>query len=223
MRQVSLDDADDDQEDEGVVQDDQEWDQDMAGPAGDGGEDESDSDDVLEDPEAAPLLTHQEPTTKRRRVSGKKRIEREWTEEDLPPQQLPASNIQPRELDDCHKDVHFFLKMFGANNIQLLTEQTNLLRQKQSIQKNRNIPAISVKEMRQTLGIIMYMSIVHLPNMRSYWRKSLRNEMVANVMARDRFELIVSLLHLSDNDLQPRKNSPDYDRLYKVRIFLKIK
>ena len=66
----------------------------------------------------------------------------------------------------------------------------------------------------------MYMSIVHLPNIRLYWRASLRNEMVAGVMTRDRFEMIISCLHLSDNNLQPGPDSPVYDRLYKIREFV---
>jgi len=217
LRQFSGYELDEEDDEVGAVEDVQESDEDMFGPSGDDGGHAVPLEDVLDDPESAPLILQQPgPSTKRRRASGRKKIERQWQEEDLPSQQLPASHIQPREMDDCDQDVQFFLKMFGENNIQLLTEQSNLHRQKECINRNRNIPAFTEKEIRQILGILMYMSIVHLPNMRAYWRKSLRIEMVASVMPRDRFDQIVSLLHLSDNDLQPGKNSPDYDRLYKV-------
>jgi hypothetical protein len=39
-------------------------------------------------------------------------------------------------------------------------------------------------------------------------------------MSRDRFKDIISVLHLSTNALQPERDSPDYDRLYKVRGLL---
>ncbi len=39
-------------------------------------------------------------------------------------------------------------------------------------------------------------------------------------MPRDRFETILSLLHLSNNELQPAKGEPGFDKLYKVREFL---
>jgi hypothetical protein len=44
--------------------------------------------------------------------------------------------------------------------------------------------------------------------------------MVADVMFRDRFQLILSCLHLSNKNLQPKAGDPDYDRLYKVREFI---
>jgi hypothetical protein len=39
-------------------------------------------------------------------------------------------------------------------------------------------------------------------------------------MSRDRFKGIISILHLSNNAMQPDRDSPDYDRLYKVRKLL---
>ena len=147
-------------------------------------------------------------------------VDRNWLEEDLPPQEMPDSKVRPLHLEDCDTEVKFFLKMFGSNNLELLTVQSNLQRAKTAIEKNKNIPAFSEKEIRQCIGILMYMSIVHLPNIRLYWRASLRNEMVAGVMTRDRFEMIISCLHLSDNNLQPGPDSPVYDRLYKIREFV---
>jgi hypothetical protein len=44
----------------------------------------------------------------------------------------------------------------------------------------------------------MYMSIVSMLNIRLFWRNSLHNNMVADVMSRDRFLMIVSYFHLLD-------------------------
>lgn len=143
-----------------------------------------------------------------------------WIKQDLPPQQMPTSTVKPKGMQDCKLDVQFFLKMFGVNNIDLLTHQTNLVRVKKSIERNRPIPAFSEKEIRQVIGILLYMSVVKLPSIQLYWRKTMRNSMVANVMFRDRFQLIFNCLHLSDNTMQPSATSPLFDRLYKVRKFL---
>ena len=39
-------------------------------------------------------------------------------------------------------------------------------------------------------------------------------------MSGRRFELLMSYLYLNDNESQPPKGSPHYDKLYKVRPFL---
>jgi hypothetical protein len=169
-----------------------------------------------EDAPAAELLG---PAPKRRIVNRERPL-RAWLLEDLPPQVMPDSTVKPMGLEDCDTDVSVFLKMFGVNNISLLTRQTNLLRAARTIEKNKSAAAISEREIKQVMGILMYMSIVTLPNTKMFWSASLRNNMVAGVMTRDRFEYILSCLHLSDNSLQPPSSSASYDRLYKVREFL---
>ena len=66
----------------------------------------------------------------------------------------------------------------------------------------------------------MYMSVVSLPNIKHYWNRTLRIEAVAETMLRDRFLTINRLLHLSNNNLQPKKDEPGYERLYKIRPIL---
>ena len=130
---------------------------------------------------------------------------------------MPVSTPKPKGLEGCRHDVDYFLKLFGNNNLALLTEQTNIFRTQEMIQKNKNIPAVTEQEIRQIVGILLYMSVVSMPSLRLYWRRSLRNDMVANVMTRNRFQQVLGLLHLSDNTRQPARDAPDFDRLYKVR------
>lgn len=181
-------------------------------------------DGFLPDPDnaAVPVLPHipVDAQVKKRKLSGKRSVQREWLKADLPPQEMPASEVKPRGIENSDNEVMIFLKLFGCNNINLLTTQTNMVRVQASISRNRPIPSITEKEIRQALGILMYMSVVAMPNLRLYWKSSLRNEMVAGVMTRDRFEQIVSCFHLSDNSLQPGRDSPAYDRLYKVDFYI---
>jgi hypothetical protein len=171
---------------------------------------------------SAPVLPHvpaDAQAVKRRKVTGKKIVQREWYKADLPLQEMPSSSVNPRDIADGENEVEIFLKLFGSNNIALLTTQTNMVRSQASINRNKPSPAISETEIRQAIGILMYMSIVSMPNIRLFWRNSLRNNMVADVMSRDRFLMIVSYFHLSDSSLQPGRDSPAYDRLFKVELF----
>ncbi len=54
--------------------------------------------------------------------------------------------------------VSVFLKMFGANNFSLLTQKAA-----RTIKRNKSPAAIGEREVKQVLGILMYMSIVTLP------------------------------------------------------------
>jgi hypothetical protein len=160
------------------------------------------------------------PPAKRRRASCKERKEWVWQERDLEAREMPINKVKPKNLQGCTLDVHYFMKLFGRENITLLTVQTNIVRVEMDIKKNRAVPPISETEIRQVIGILMYVSVVSMPHIRLFWSLSLRHAAVANVMKRKRFEQIISFLHLSDNNLQPARGSPAYDRLYKVRQLL---
>jgi hypothetical protein len=138
----------------------------------------------------------------------------------LPVQETPASTVTPRGIGDSDNKVQMFTKLFSSNNISLLTTQTNIVRVKNSISRNKPVPPIGEREIRQTIGILMYMSVISMPNIRLYWKNNLCNNMVAGVMSRDCFLLCIACFHLSDNPLQPGRDSPACDRLYKVQIFV---
>ena len=54
-----------------------------------------------------------------------------------------------------------------------------------------------------------------------YWSSQLRQENIASYnMTCNRFEEILMIFHLSDNELQPKPGPSKYDRLFKVRVFL---
>lgn len=77
----------------------------------------------------------------------------------------------------------------------------------------------NAEEMRVFLAIHLLMGIKHLPSLRDYWssRADLRDVYISSCMPRDRFEWLLSNLHLNDNALQPKRNEANYDKLYKVR------
>ena len=70
------------------------------------------------------------PPAKRRRPGGRRSVQREWVEADLPTQEFPENRPKPIGMDDCRHDFAFFMKLFGQNNISLITEQSNIFRYK---------------------------------------------------------------------------------------------
>ena len=72
------------------------------------------------------------------------------------------------------------------------------------------------QEMKKFLGMLGYMGLVKMPNIRHYWRsKPLYKNWVSTVMSRNRFELLLKLWHFTNNE-----ECPEGDRLYKVEPFV---
>ena len=60
------------------------------------------------------------------------------------------------------------------------------------------------------------------PSYRDYWstEPKLGDSFISNLMSRHRFDWFLSNLHLNDNLLMPARNSPDYDKLYRIKPFI---
>lgn len=83
--------------------------------------------------------------------------------------------------------------------------------------KGRQVNHPSKDEVETVIGIIMYMGIVQLPQRRMYWSPKTRVDIIANAMAVNRFDEIISILHYNDNSSIPTDpKSPEYDRCYKI-------
>jgi len=69
------------------------------------------------------------------------------------------------------------------------------------------------EEMRRFLGIVLYMGIVKMPTIASYWKTSkfYKNSFIPKVMSRNRFQLLLRFIHFCSEDEADRN-----DRLYKV-------
>ena len=73
-----------------------------------------------------------------------------WVPGDLTPQELPINILTP---------VQFFLKLFGTDTIQLITEHTNVYRAAEEIARNKPILPILQSEIRQVLGILIILDL----------------------------------------------------------------
>lgn len=108
----------------------------------------------------------------------------------------------------------FFKYLIDDVLVDQIVNESNLY----SIQKNPNNQTIfSAADMRQFIGICFYTSIVHLPNVRSYWSTEMGYDPVRNVMPLNKFEKIRRYIHFDDNNKQLPKDDPNHDRLHKLR------
>ena len=85
-----------------------------------------------------------------------------WKKGDLEPQEVPENELKPRGMEEVRFPVDIFIKMFGWDTLELLCRETNIFR----VSQDRGIGVISVSEIRQVIGILMYMSVVSMPNVK---------------------------------------------------------
>jgi len=73
--------------------------------------------------------------------------------------------------------------------------------------------------------MILNMGIVQKPTIHLYWRttSTIQTPFFPSIMSRDRFLQIMPYLHFTDNQEEVTvKNSPNYDKLFKVRKLLDL-
>lgn len=192
----------------------------------------SDFDDTDEDPD---WQSNDENTEAENNItdygSDEDDIESEWNENfDVP---NINSNIVLNPSDKCvgiNTDIidtmnslspfDFFTLFFDDEVVNLILVETNRyahnkLNEANTSSKSRINKWIDIDrdELYVFLGIIMWMGLVKMPSISHYWRTSiLYKNSIPMYMSRNRFELILSVIHVSDNN-----NAPQNNRLYKIQ------
>jgi hypothetical protein len=103
--------------------------------------------------------------------------------------------------------------MLGPSTIDDIVYQTNLY----ATQRNKNLNL--KKELLAFIGIIFFMGCHSLPSYKNYWSadEDFDTSIVRRTMSRNRFEMMLSNLHLNDNTTIPRDNK---DKIYKLGPFV---
>ncbi|KAJ8933304.1 hypothetical protein NQ314_014097 [Rhamnusium bicolor] len=87
-----------------------------------------------------------------------------------------------------------------------------------SVQKKPERPTVFTEiDIKQYIGIITYMSLVNMPNTRSFWSNDLKFSNIADVMPVNKFEKIRQYIHFNDNQTFIPSVHPGHDRLHKIR------
>lgn len=120
----------------------------------------------------------------------------------------------PDEIKEMTSPREFFCYFFDNKLLAHIAEQSTLYSTQQNPEKPNKI---TINDVRHFLGIITMMSIVHLPNTRSYWSENTHNKIIRNCMSVNVFENIRRNIHFNDNTLDLPKDNPNRDRIFKVR------
>ena len=96
-----------------------------------------------------------------------------------------------------------------------LVENTNLY----SVQKDGKSVETDKKEVEKLIGIYLHMGIVKMPGVRYYWENETRYSPVADTISRNRFQKLLTVLHLVDN-FSVADDVKSSDRLWKLRPWL---
>lgn len=120
---------------------------------------------------------------------------------------LPASTSVQEPID-------YFRYFFDNVMLEHIIEQSNLY----SVQVDPEKPLqLTLPELEQFIGTVMYMSLIVLPRRRLYWSSAFRTHQVSDVISRDRWEEVKTNIHFNDNSQMPPYDDPNRDKLYKLR------
>lgn len=119
-----------------------------------------------------------------------------------------------QHVHDISTPLDAFFLFFDSKLFDMIHYESNLL----SVQKGK--PAsISTDELKVFLGINMVMGYNSRPSLADHWssQKDLENLVIKAAMSRNRFQTLLSNIHLNDNS---KINASNRDKLYKVRPLL---
>ncbi|XP_018798517.1 PREDICTED: cAMP-specific 3',5'-cyclic phosphodiesterase-like [Bactrocera latifrons] len=117
---------------------------------------------------------------------------------------------------DIKGPINYFNGVFDDEIITEICTETNLY----SMQTNGVELHCAPFEIRRFIGVLFYLGVIQVPNMRMAWTPSFKLSAVADSLSKTRFEKIKGAFHLNDSTKQPQPVSPDYDKLYKIRPLL---
>ncbi|XP_057694139.1 piggyBac transposable element-derived protein 2-like [Corythoichthys intestinalis] len=133
--------------------------------------------------------------------------------------ELPDVSFQGQQVEsyqDATTDTPlvYFRRFVSLDMLENIVEHTN----QHSVQKHRNCVNTSVKEIEQVLGMYLRMGLVQMSGVRQYWESEVRYGPVADIMSRNRFNQLLSVIHFVDNEMA--NEEVKMDRLWKLRPFL---
>jgi len=151
---------------------------------------------VESDDNSDPADEPQPSSSKGKQPRKKKRILFNWTKGDLLATRLVWS---PADIHDPVEQtpVELFSMFFNEQLLNDIVFHTNTY----AAQKNLALD-VTAEEIESFIGILLLSGYVQLPRRRMYWEKSVdtHNALVASSMSRNRFEQILSNIHVVNNE-----------------------
>lgn len=165
------------------------------------------------------ILKEQEQPTS----SNKKKQKLVWTNAGIAHDDTQTTFMGCATLSDeilkLESPMDFFKFLFPSSAINLMETESNIYAAQVA---PNGFKQVTHEEIRKFIGIIIYMSVVHLPSTRHYWKEGSYIEKVASVMTCNRFEEIKRFLHFFDKTQELKPGELNYDKLQKLRPLLNI-
>lgn len=118
-------------------------------------------------------------------------------------------------------EIDCFHKIFDHQVWSVLVNETNRYAKQNHC---KNWYDVTLEEMKAFIGCMIVMGIHQLPALKHYWSSDpfLRVESVASIMTANRFKKLIENVHCNDNETQPAKSDPAFDKLHKVKPILDL-
>ncbi|XP_046685368.1 piggyBac transposable element-derived protein 4-like [Homalodisca vitripennis] len=143
-----------------------------------------------------------------------------WYQKYYSPNKSYDFNERTGPLIDASTPVDVFSALFPDDLVDKLVFETNVY----ATQIGGGVIRFPTtrKEMKVFLGLNILMGIKKLPSYRDYWSSEadLRDDYISSYMSVNRFGWLLTNLHINNNNDMPERDSPNYDKLYKIRPLL---
>jgi len=137
-------------------------------------------------------------------------VELKWMKKNIPAKTFAGKPVE-RRFTEPLSPVAIFNAFFDDDIVEFMVSMTNLYAQRD---KGKHGFSTDVNEMRLFLAMLLLTGYVVLPRRKMYWENSddVFNKVMSDAMSRNRFEDILSVLHLCDN-----QNLDSRDPMAKMR------
>lgn len=126
--------------------------------------------------------------------------------------EIPFDNTNEKLSEDImtlDTPYAFFKYFFSDTLMRNIMQESNLYLVQQDPNTSKSVTLLKLQKF---LGILLMMSTVRLPNIRSYWKDTIGNRTIIETMGVNKFEFIRSILHFSDNQKNIPRGQPGHDR-----------
>lgn len=119
----------------------------------------------------------------------------------------------PASIKELQTPMEFFNFFFTSEILEMIAKETNRC----ALQENINSTFYTTTaEIRHYIGIMIYMSVYHYPNIDSYWGQNAFKP-IQNCMPVKRFIAIKKYLSFQEESQRIKKGEPGYDPLFRIR------
>lgn len=134
-------------------------------------------------------------------------------------------------LTDDISPLDLYNKIITRDMLKLFKSQTNLYAAQSLAQsQNQNVgehskyktwQTVTILEIEGFLLLLIHMSLIRKHNLQEYWteKEIIYSPFAGKIMPRNRFQAILSMFHLNDNNKYIPQNEDNHDPLFKIRPF----